>query len=213
MLFTLLHRGFKLCSNFELFHQEIDKLKTIFKNNGYPKKFIDLCIKASKKELTCVLPFIGKKSLQLRTCLVNSIENNLKSCKLKVIFQSPCKLKLLFRYEDSLKKKIRSDIVYRYTCSNCKVTYHGTTYRHFLTRAAGHMDTSNLTAKRLKSVKQSAVSDHLLECYCSMDFGHFDILASDTNQFRLLIKKSLLIKHDQPQLDKTIKPFPLKIFD
>ena len=45
LLFTLLHRGFKLCSNFERFHLEIDKLKTIFENNGYPKSFVDLCIK------------------------------------------------------------------------------------------------------------------------------------------------------------------------
>ena len=45
LLFTLLHRAFKLCSNFELFYQEIDKVKTIFKSNGYPKSFFDLCIK------------------------------------------------------------------------------------------------------------------------------------------------------------------------
>ena len=102
-------------------------------------------MKASKKELTCVLPFIGNKSLQLRTRLVNSIENNLKLCKLKVIFQSSCKLSLLIRYKDSLKKEIRSDIVYRYMCSNCKVAYYGKTYRHFFTRAAEHMGISNLT--------------------------------------------------------------------
>ena len=73
MLFTLLHRAFKLCSNFERFHQEIDKLMTIFENNGYPKSFVDFCIKkyldkvfikkevvlkASKKELICKLPFL-----------------------------------------------------------------------------------------------------------------------------------------------------------
>ena len=78
LLFTLLHRAFKLCSNFERFHQEIDKLKTIFENNGYPKGIVDFCIKkyldkvfikkevvlkASKKELICVLPFLGKKSM------------------------------------------------------------------------------------------------------------------------------------------------------
>ena len=228
LLFTLLHRAFKLCSNFDRFHQEIDKLKTIFENNGYPKSFVDFCIKkyldkvfikkevvlkASKKELICVLPFLGKRSMQLRTRLVNSIESNLKFCKLKVIFQSPCKLNSLFRYKDSLQKKIRSDIVYRYMCRNCKVTYYGKTYRHFFTRAAEHMGISNLTGKRLKCVKQSAVSDHLLECNCSIDFDHFDILASDANKFRLLIKESLLIKRDQPQLNKTIKSFPLKRFD
>ena len=45
MLFSLLHWRFKLGSNFELFHQEFDKLKTIFENNGYSKSVVDLCIK------------------------------------------------------------------------------------------------------------------------------------------------------------------------
>ena len=75
------------------------------------------------------------------------------------------------------------------------------------------MGISNLTGKRLKCVKQSAVFDYLLECNCSMDFDYFDILASDTNRFRLLIKESLLIERDQPQLNKTIKSFPSKRFD
>ena len=146
MLFTLLHRKFKLCSNFELFHQETDKLKTVFKNKGYPKSFVDLCIKmywdkvfikkevvlkAFKKQTICVLPFIGNKSLQLRTRLINSIENNLKSCKCKVISKSPCKQSSLIRYKDFLKKEIHSDIACRYTRSNCKVTYYGKTYRQF----------------------------------------------------------------------------------
>ena len=98
-------------------------------------------------------------------------------------------------------------------CSNCKITYYGKTYCHVFTRAAEHMGISILTGKCLKGVKQSAVSDHLLECNCSIDFDHFDILASGANRFRLLIKESLLIKRDQPQLNKTIKSFPLKRFD
>ena len=113
MVFTLLHRAFKVCSNFELLYQEIDKLKTIFKDNGYPKSFVDLCIKkyldkvfikkdvvlkASKKELIYVLPFIGNKALELKICLVDSIEKNLNFCKLKFIFESSCELSSLFRY-------------------------------------------------------------------------------------------------------------------
>ena len=83
---------------------------------------------------------------------------------------------------------------------------------HFFTRAAEHIGISNITGNRLKCVKQSAVCDHLLECNCSIDFDHFDILTSDANKFRLLIKESLLIKRDQPQSNKT-KSFPLKRFD
>ena len=55
---------------------------------------------------------------------------------------------------------------------------------HFFTGAAEHMGISNLTGKRLKSVKQSAISAHLLECDCSIDFDHFEILASDENKLR-----------------------------
>ena len=84
LLFTLLHMAFKLCSKFERFHQEIDKLKTVFENNGYPKNFVDFCIKkyldkffikkevvlkASKKELLCVCPSFSWKK-------VNATENS-----------------------------------------------------------------------------------------------------------------------------------------
>ena len=144
LIWSLLCRAFSLCSSFELFHQEILKLKDIFKRNGYPTSFIDNCVKtfldtvfikkktfltASKKQLVCVLPFIGKKSLQLRSRLVKSIQGNLQFCSLKVVFQSPCKLRsLLFHFKDTLDKKIRSDLVYRYMCSNCNITYYGKTY-------------------------------------------------------------------------------------
>ena len=56
------------------------------------------------------------------------------------------------------------------------------------------MGISNLTEKRVS-------------------FDDFDVLASDTNNFRVLIKESLLIKRDKPILNRTIKSFPLKLFD
>ena len=98
-------------------------------------------------------------------------------------------------------------------CSSCNATYYGKTYRHFFTRPSEHMGISYLTSKRVKNVKESTVSDHLLQCNCSIDFDHFDLLASDTNSFRLLIKESLLIKHDKPVLNCTVKSIPLKLFD
>ena len=69
-------RAFRLCSNIELFHQEILNPKGIFKRSSYPCNFIDVYIKkllnnifigkkvyalAPKKKLVHVLPFIGKK--------------------------------------------------------------------------------------------------------------------------------------------------------
>ena len=81
LIFTVLHRAFKLWNTFDLFHQEIEKLKEgIFRRNGYPVNVTDFSIKkyldnlyfkkevyllASKKQLTFVLPSPDEKSLQL----------------------------------------------------------------------------------------------------------------------------------------------------
>ena len=75
------------------------------------------------------------------------------------------------------------------------------------------MGISSLTGKRVKSVKESAVSDQVLQCDCAIDFDHFNILDSGTNSFRHLIKKSLLIKRGKPVLNHTVKSSPLKLFD
>ena len=81
-----------------------------------------------------------------------------------------------------------------------------------ITRAAD-MGISNLTEKRVKNVKESAVSDHLLQCDCSINFDNFHVLVSETNNFRLLIKESLLVTRDKPVLNRTTTSFPLKFFD
>ena len=51
---------------------------------------------------------------------------------------------------------------------------------------AAHIGISNLTEKGLKSLKQSTISDHILQCNCAVNFSDFDILAADPNKFKLL---------------------------
>ena len=131
-----------------------------FKINGYSKYFINLCIKifldklcvknkmsfaVSKLQLTCVLPYTGKSSLELRARFRRMIEKNIPFCKLNVVFRSTCRLFHMLRSKDFLEKKILSGIVYRYMCSNCKVTYYGKTFQNFFTRASQHARISSLT--------------------------------------------------------------------
>ena len=110
-----------------------------------------------------------------------------------------------------LGKKICSGIIYRYKCSNCKVTYYGKTFRYFYTRIAEHMGISNLTGKRYWLCNY-----HLLQCNYAISFDNFaisfdnfSILATDCNKFKFLLRVSLLIKRDKPILSSTIKSFPL----
>ena len=75
------------------------------------------------------------------------------------------------------------------------------------------MGVSNLTGKRLKNIKDSAVSDHLLQCSSTINFDHFDILATGVSKFNILVKGGLLIKCNNRVLNRTTKSFPLELFD
>ena len=153
------------------------------------------------KEVAFVLPYLGQLLLDLRTTLRRTIEGTLPYCKLEVSFKSRCRFNTPFRINNSIEEKMCSWIIYRYTCSNCKITYSAETFHHFHyfhhfqhTIAAEHMGISNLIEKRLKNVSQSAISDHLLQYNCAINFDDFSILAADSNKFKLLLNVSSLKK-------------------
>ena len=82
----------------------------------------------------------------------------------------------------------------------------------FFTRMSEQMGTLNLTKKRIKNTKELAASDHLLQCDSPKTFDNFDFIAFDCNKFKLLIRKSLLIKRDKPVLNRTKNLFLLDLF-
>ena len=92
--------------SYRTLHFKILKLKQIIRSNSYPENFVNSCIKiyldkvlikypniciVTKKELVCVFPFLGKKSLEIKKLLQNAIERKLPYCKLKGMFKSPSK--------------------------------------------------------------------------------------------------------------------------
>ena len=83
----------------------------------------------------------------------------------------------------------------------------------FFTRASYHMGISNLIEKCIKNAKKSTISDDLLQGDSPQTFDNFDILGSNSNKFKFLIKESLLVKCDKPVLNKTAKPYSLDLFD
>ena len=157
---TLIFRCFSICSDMTKFHEEVCKLKTLFKKNGYKENFFDKCLKkfldkiytkkisvynVPKKDICIVLPFLGKLSLTVRTNLQKTVKELLPYCKLKVVFQIPTKLQSKFNFKDRINKEIRSLLVYKFECSSCKTTYIGKTKRDFKVRVSDHMGVSPLT--------------------------------------------------------------------
>ena len=140
----------------------------------------------------CVLPYAGKPSVDLRARLRCTIEKYIPISKFSVVLRSICRLGNLFRFKDFLEKKVLHGVVYYYTRGNGKVTYYGKAFDHFF-RASEHMRISNLKGKRIKNVKELAISGHLLQCDTPINFDDFDILASDSHNLLLFFSFQLLI--------------------
>ena len=121
MVYTLVYRCFRICSNWTQFHTELIFLKGIFQKNGYPKNFIDKCFKkflnnvhlvkenvptVEKKRLLLVLPYLGIISFQTRTKLQEALKGVLNCCKLEIVFKCQTRLSNSFCYKDLIPRSI-----------------------------------------------------------------------------------------------------------
>ena len=154
MIYTLVYRCFKICSNWTKFNEERNFLKHVFLKNGSPLLFIDkyfkmvinkLVIKhpqvttVEKKTLLLSLPYLGDISLQTRTKLRKSFKGILNCCKLQIVFKSQRKLANVFRFKDRLPFDLVSGLVYKYMCGRCNSSYCGETDRHLKVRSGEHI--------------------------------------------------------------------------
>ena len=147
---TLLFRCFHLSSSTTIFHQEVERLRSILAKNSFPLEFVDQCVASflnkmfktrknktpeeEKHTETIVLPYLGKLSLEIRKRLRKYVNKHITNCNLVVIFRSQRRLRTLFRYKDTIPPNLQSYILYRYTCGTCKDSYIGKTDRHQLIR-------------------------------------------------------------------------------
>ena len=106
---------------------------------------------------------------------------------------------------------MRSLRCYKFQCSSCSATY-GKTKHHFKVCVSEHMGVSACADKNIKSNKNSAVRDHVLVSDNTMTFEDFSVLVNGTNDFRIKLKKILLMHCDGSQLNKTSESASLMLF-
>ena len=231
LVFTLLYRGFSLCTNWSKFQSEVLILKSILGKNGYPRHFVDKCIKVffnkmsvpkqtvstvSKKELRICLPFMGIDSLKIRKELFKFAKDYLPgSCKLQIIFSTQNRLGDYFKFKDKIPLQCRSFILYKYLCNKCNLVYYGKTFRHYKVRVYEHLGKSLKTDKPFKfnskNSNNTAVLNHIHNCKCKASMDDFKIIGSAKNDYHLRIKESIIIKKDNPILNKSVKSTPLSL--
>ena len=126
---------------------EVENLREILKKNSYPSGIIEQSIRSflnklhvpkkviptvPKKELFIVLPYLGRLSSNLKGKLRTCFKNSLPQCSVKIILESTNRLSSLFCFKDVIAKELQSHIVYKFSCSNCSVTYYGKTEGHLI---------------------------------------------------------------------------------
>ena len=109
-------------------------------------------------------------------------------------------------------KKICSGIIYGYTLVTAGLPIMQKPSATFIPERQNTWGFPILKENALKSVKQSAISDHLLQYNYAINFDDYSIFTTDSNKFKLLLRESLLTKRDKPILNRTIKLFPLELF-
>ena len=141
-MYTLLHKSFKIKSDFSKFLFGLGTLKKTLHKNAYSTKSVDKCIAkfvnnilvqkpvfttVSKLELRIVLPYLGNiSSITKKRC----ISKRLKFCKLQIISQTGNRLNNYFRFNDCVPETLQSNFVYKFKCGSCTAFYYGKIYRH-----------------------------------------------------------------------------------
>ena len=233
LLLALIHRCFKLCSNYKNFHLEIVKLKDIIKRNGYPSRSFDSSVKkylnkilgtkrqvvdtvgSAKQTLTLVLPFLGTTSLKLRNKLRSSFKESSEKFNIRVVFRTSCRVRSFLRFKDQISESMKSHFVYKFKCSDCNATYIGETMRHYMTRIGEHYRKSEFTGKRMNSRPKTSVYKHIESSgHFNNSDDSFSILAFNPgcSDFILQLQETILISRDKPVINDNNGSVPLYLF-
>ena len=137
---------------------------------------------------------------------------NLPMCDVRIIFSSQKRIRNFFHFKDRIPMSLLSHKVYFFKCPGCySSSYYGCAERHTMIRYADHLGFSWRTGGKIVGVG-TEIKSHLKTCKCKSTIKDFKIVASDDNPQRLRIKESLLIKKDQPSLNKNTYSTPLYLF-
>ena len=162
---TLIHRIYNICSTRDIFHGQIEKLKTYLSKNCFPSGLVKKCIQevvnklslgkpdpsydVPKKECRIILPYLGVDSFRIKQQIKKTF-SALPCVKVQVIFSCKNRIRNMFRVKDFIPKLWSSHVVYKINCDSCNEFYIGKTintlYERFHTgKNSGHLHPENVT--------------------------------------------------------------------
>ena len=213
LISTLTVRAWRICSNYDFFNQEIDKLKAILQSNGYPLGFIEKVMGKMLNKLHKSFDYeevlnynvpraqvyfstfhLGDISKQIAQDLKKIVSENYPQVQLLITYKTHSAIGSRFGFKDKQPKLNQSNLIYRYTCECCKAFYIGKTERQLGMRISEHMGVSVRTGNTLKVQPHSDISDHCKKCQTNVSPDNFTIENSHQSEKGLLILESLYQK-------------------
>ena len=201
----------RLCSNDELFNLEVDKLRQMFYDNGYPSFFFQNVLNkflspTNPKDDDCddftvfKIPFIGEHSYAFGKKIKKMFEP-ISRIKVRIVYTS-FKVRNYFSLKCKTPKQLLSNVVYKFTCrQDADVSYIGETKRHLITRVKEHLALNNFTNK---SQIKSHLRSNCNECKLNSSIDSFKVLKRCRSHFDVVIHEALIIRRNNPQLNKQL---------
>ena len=218
-------RAYTISSSWLTFSQEVDFLKGVFSQNGYPEDLFTSClrrfvnnkcdksiqnskIKEDRVETIFFIPYIGLPSIIFSQKL-KELFKKYYCIDIRIVFTS-FEVKNYFSLKCCTSLPLLANVVYKFKClRHANNIYIGKTIRHLATRVKEHGT----------SPSNSAVSNHLTSCEtCKLNFScdSFSIMDSGKNDFEVTIKEALHIKFKKPTINRQLfsqgSSFVLNVF-
>ena len=218
LLKTMLNRAFKLSSNWQLFHQECERLTETFSRLHYPVPLLQSTIRDfvtakvsgdvrsfqkcddKKAPVRIILPFKDQRS-------ANSVRRQLKELSRKIgkdihpVYTSR-KIGAVIKPKESKPPIVNQQcVVYHFKCDLCDADYVGYTCRHLYQRIDEH--------------KGSVIGKHVRDQHGGDPSDiprRFKILRKCQSKFDCLIYEMLFIKELKPTLNTQSDSIRAKLF-
>ncbi|CAF3691829.1 unnamed protein product [Rotaria sp. Silwood1] len=155
---SMVYRAIRICSSYDLMHEQFEFIEFIGIENGYPEGFIKAQIRKTlgryfdkingtqiyksknktnndkdnsiKREQVFIdIPFFGKPTEILGKRIINLAKSINPQLHIQPVQRPSSSITKYFPTKDPIPKLLRSNIVYKLDCSNCESTYIGKTIR------------------------------------------------------------------------------------
>ena len=212
-----IYRALKISSNWVFFHNEMVFLREFSEFNLFPNKTFFSIVQSVLSDYFCPkqlipdvpklksyikIPYIGPNTSKLQNLIHKSLRHCFPAVQFIFIPINNCSISSFFRFKDRIPDFLRSSVVYKYTCADCKTRYIGQTGLQLKLRICKHLGVSHRTGRSITSPETSAIRKHASDAGHSIEVDSFEIISSSPFPHQRLVLESLHIRNLKPELNQ-----------